>query len=254
MKVHERGLRPDESFSPPDPGQVGAAPSRVLRALVVVLGIAAWFGTQRLIGEKTLQSLDEATPAGIFLTQNDRLLTPLAPVHAFLLSHPAWADGLLIISSMIINVLAVFLLIHSILGPSIRPILGLILIFGLRQLFQLLCALPAPEGMIWRNPGVHGGLVTYDVENDLFFSGHTAIAVLGAIELGRLGNRWLVALGIAIAIFEVATVLVLRAHYTMDVYAGAITAVCMALIADRLAVPCDRALARLTTVPATNKG
>jgi hypothetical protein len=253
MKVHERGSWSDETSSTNN-GQVAAVPSRVVRAVVVVLGIAAWFGTQRLIGEKTLQSLDQATFAAIFLTQNDRLLTPLAPVHAFLLSNPRWADGLLITSSIIINVLAVFLLVYSILGPSIRPILGLILIFGLRQLLQLLCALPAPEGMIWRDPGVHGGLVTYDVENDLFFSGHTAIAVLGAIELGRLASRWLVALGIAIAIFEVATVLALRAHYTMDVYAGAITAVCMALIADRLAPPCDRALARLTTAPALNKG
>jgi membrane-associated phospholipid phosphatase len=254
MKVHERGFKSDETSSAIGPGQVQPVPSRGLRALIVVLGIAAWFGTQQLIGAKTLQSLDEASPAGIFLTQNDRLLTPLAPLHAFLLSNPPWADGLLIISSMIINVLAVFLLLHSIFGPSVRPILGLILIFGLRQLLQLLCALPAPEGMIWRNPGVHGGLVTYEVENDLFFSGHTAIAVLGAIELGRLGNRWLVALGIVIAVFEVLTVLVLRAHYTMDVYAGAITAVCMALIADRLAPPCDRALARLTAAPASNKG
>jgi len=32
------------------------------------------------------------------------------------------------------------------------------------------------------------------------------------------------AAGILIALFEISTVLVLRAHYTMDVFAGAVTA------------------------------
>ena len=78
---------------------------------------------------------------------------------------------------------------------------------------------------------------------DLFFSGHTAIAVFGAIEVGRLGRRWL-PLAAVIVVFEVDVVLVLWAHYTMDVYAGAITAVCMAFVAERLAPACDGLLLR----------
>ena len=61
-------------------------------------------------------------------------------------------------------------------------------LFGLRQMCQAVSALPLPEGMIWRSPGVPSLLVTYDVANDLFFSGHTAMAVYGAIELARWGG------------------------------------------------------------------
>jgi membrane-associated phospholipid phosphatase len=86
--------------------------------------------------------------------------------------------------------------------------------------------------------------VTYGVSNDLFFSGHTALAVFGAMELFRVGHAGLKVLAVGVALFEIATVLVLRAHYTMDVYAGAITALFIGLLADKLAAPCDRFLAR----------
>jgi membrane-associated phospholipid phosphatase len=98
--------------------------------------------------------------------------------------------------------------------------------------------------MIWRNPGFPSLLVTYGVANDLFFSGHTAIAVFGAIEVARLGRRWLGILAMTIALFEAATVLTLRAHYTMDVFTGAVTAVLVSILAGKIAPACDRLLAR----------
>jgi membrane-associated phospholipid phosphatase len=73
-------------------------------------------------------------------------------------------------------------------------------------------------------------LVTYGVANDFFFSGHTAIAVFGAIELARLRRTWLTGLAIFVAVVEIAAVVVLRAHYTMDVFTGALAAVCVAQI------------------------
>jgi len=45
---------------------------------------------------------------------------------------------------------------------------------------QATTALPAPPGMLWRDPGFPSLLVTYSVGNDFFFSGHTAFAVFGA--------------------------------------------------------------------------
>jgi hypothetical protein len=98
--------------------------------------------------------------------------------------------------------------------------------------------------MIWHYPGFPALLVTYGVSYDLFFSGHTAIAVFGAVELARLGGRWLAA-GLLIAVFEALTVLALRAHYTMDVFAAAVTALYAAGFAAAVAPACDRALARL---------
>jgi hypothetical protein len=148
------------------------------------------------------------------------------------------------VTSAIIDVLGLFLLGSAIFGPSFRPFLGLAIVFVLRQLCQGLCALPPPEGMIWRHPGFPSLLVTYGTATDLFFSGHTAIAVYGAVELARLGGPW-IALGIALAVIEATTVLVLRAHYTMDVFAAIVTGLWVAGVADVLAPVFDRVLAAL---------
>jgi membrane-associated phospholipid phosphatase len=82
--------------------------------------------------------------------------------------------------------------------------------------------------------------VTYSVAGDFFFSGHTAIAVFAATEIARLKKTWLTALAVLTALFEIVTVLVLRAHYTMDIFAGMITALWVASIIEHLSKPIDK--------------
>jgi hypothetical protein len=216
-----------------DASPAARRPSLVLRVAFVVIGLAAWFGTQALIGQRVFRE------DGI----GDLLHQWTAPLHDALLANPHSADSLLIASSAVIDLVGISLLGLTIFGSSVRPFLALLMLFAMRQICQALCSLTAPDEMIWRSPGVPSLLVTYGVSTDLFFSGHTGLAVLGAVELGRLGNRWLVMLGVAIAIFEATTVLVLRAHYTMDVFTGAVTALLVSDWAARLAPRCDRWLA-----------
>lgn len=208
---------------------------RGVHALVVVVALAIWFWTQSLIGQKKFPE------SGI----GDGIFDLTAPAHAYLLDHPAAANALLIGSSAVIDLLGVFILASSIFGPSIRPLVGLMMLFALRQICQALCSLPPPDGMIWHNPGFPTLLVTYGVSNDLFFSGHTALAVFGAIELCRFRNRALIVLAVFVAFFEVGTVLVLRAHYTMDVFTGALAAMFIGIVSYRIAPACDRFLDRL---------
>ena len=77
--------------------------------------------------------------------------------------------------------------------------------------------------------------MTYGVSNDFFFSGHTALAVLGAIEISNLAPWSLGLVVVLIALGEVLIVLVLRAHYTLDVIAGAFAAWFAADVAARIA-------------------
>ena len=223
-------------MSTPDPGASGGNSPWWARAILIALGLALWFWSQALIGSRAFP------PSGI----GDGLHVLTGPAHHYLFTHPAAADWLLIVSSACIDLLGIFLLGRSIFGPTIRPFLALMMVFVLRQACQLLCALPPPDGMIWRYPGFPSLLVTYGVGNDLFFSGHTAIAVTGAVELARLGRRWTGLLGCAVALFEVTAVLVLRAHYTMDVFTGAVTALAVSMAAAKFAPACDRALALLS--------
>ncbi len=214
---------------------------RVARVAIIGFGLLLWFWTQSLIGSKS--PVAESTGIG------DTVHDWTASWNAWLQDHASVNNALLIASSACIDALGLFLIGATIFGKSIRPFLGLMLIFSLRQINQGFTSLPIPPGQIWHETGVPTLLVTYGVSNDLFFSGHTALAVFGAMELARAGHAGLKLLAIAITLFEVVTVLVLRAHYTMDVYAGAITALFIGLIAEKLAAPCDRWLQRGTVTP-----
>jgi PAP2 superfamily C-terminal len=206
-----------------------------IRLVLVIVGLAIWHWTQRLIKNR---------PNGVGVI-GDGLHTLTARSFAFFSANPVWADRLLIASSLGIDGLGTFVLVQSIIGDSIRPFLGLLMLFGLRQICQALTALPPPEGMIWRSPGFPSLLVTYGVSNDLFFSGHTALAVFGAIELGRWGGPVWATVGAVLALFECGVVIMLRAHYTLDVFTGAVAAFAAAVAADWLAPGCDAALVRL---------
>ena len=228
----------ESDTSQADTPRTKASFARVLvRVAFVIVGLGAWFWTQSLIGNRELQ------PGTI----GDGVHELLAGANQYLHDHPRAANALLITSSAVIDLLGGFLLLYSVFGRTVRPFIGLLLLFAMRQICQWACALEPPPGMIWHDPGFPSLLVTYDVTSDFFFSGHTGLAVLGAVELSRVGGRKWLYVGLAIVLFEVTTVLVLRAHYTMDVFTGAVAARYASILALWVAPNCDRLLAKLTS-------
>jgi membrane-associated phospholipid phosphatase len=191
--------------------------------------LVVWFWTQSLIGRKP------ARKDGI----GDAVHELTARWHDYLARNDRAANAALIGSSMFIDVFGLSLIGTAILGRTFAPFLGILILFAMRQFCQGLCTLPPPPGVIWRNPGFPTLLVTYSVGNDFFFSGHTAIAVLGAIEAAHFAPVWLAVIAAAIALGEMLMVLVLRAHYTMDVVAGALAAFLAADVAGRLSPAVD---------------
>lgn len=200
------------------------------RAVVTGIVLAIWFWTQSLLGART------APAVGI----GDALHDLTAGINSFFAAHSGAANGLLITSSAIIDALGLFLLGSWLFGGSVRPFLGLVLLMAMRQVLQALCSLPVPPGMIWHDPGFPSLLVTYHVANDFFFSGHTAIAVFGAVEISRFRRKWLTSAAILVAFFEVTVVLVLRAHYTMDVFTGILAGLWVSRISERISPSLDR--------------
>jgi hypothetical protein len=211
----------------------------LLRLVLTAVVLALWFWTQSLIGARTPPA------AGL----GDALHNLTAGLNSYFSQSPAAANALLIVSSALIDGLGLFLLGRWLFGGSIRPFLGLFLLMSLRQLMQAICSLPPPPGMIWHYPGFPSLLVTYHVANDFFFSGHTAIAVFGAIELSRLHKNWLTVAAVLLAVFEIATVLILRAHYTMDVFTGIVAALWIARLVERVSPRLDQLLGVGSTKP-----
>ena len=232
-----RRLREEASTASARTGRLGGW-AVAFRLGVVGVGIGGWFWTQSLIARRPF-------PSGI----GDALHNLSAPLNGYLALHPTAANGLLIVSSGLVDLLALFVFAEWIFGWSVRPLLGLTLVLSLRQLMVALCALPAPDGMIWHYPGFPSLLVTYGVSNDFFFSAHLSITVYAATELARLRRPWLTRLAVVIVVFEAASVLVLRAHYTMDVFTAIVTALYCAHLAERLSPPLGRRWARYLAPP-----
>lgn len=187
-----------------------------LKIGVVVLSLIGWFKTQSMIAGRELKA--GAIGDGIHdLTEKLNAY--------FAVNHKA-ANILLIVTSALIDVFGLFLIAAAIFGPSLQPFIALLILFAMRQLCQAFCALPIPPRMIWRDPGFPSLLVTYGVSNDFFFSGHTAVAVLGSIFMVTLCPLWIGVIAVIVAVFEMTTVLILRAHYTMDVFSAVVAAFC----------------------------
>jgi len=218
------------------PENLGYRRGLLLRLIVSGMVLALWFWTQSLIGART------APASGI----GDALHNLTARLNAYFAQSTIAANALLIVSSALIDALGLFLLGRWLLGGSVRPFLGLFLLMTVRQLMQSICALPPPPNMIWHDPGFPSLLVTYHVANDFFFSGHTAIAVFGAVELSRLRWRWLTIATVLIVVFEIATVLILRAHYSMDVFAGILAALWIARLSERISPRLDQLISSST--------
>ncbi len=204
------------------------------RLVVTAVILALWYWSQSLIGARAIPA------SGI----HDTIHSLTAGWNSYFSQHARGADALLMVSSALIDALGLFLLGRWLFGESVRPFLGLALLMVLRQLMQGLCALPPPPNMIWHYPGFPSLLVTYHVANDFFFSGHTAIAVFGALELSRLRHKWLTVAAALVVLFEIATILILRAHYTMDVFAGAVAALWIASLSELISPRVDRLLGR----------
>ena len=199
------------------------------RVAVIVGALLLWYWTQALIGRKA------APTNGI----GDLVHELTARWHGYFLANPRAANTALIVSSLFIDIIGLSLIGCAIFGPTFAPFLAILIVFALRQICQGFSTLPPPPGIIWRDPGFPALLVTYSVGNDFFFSGHTALAVLGAIEAANYGPTWLALIAAIIALGEVLIVLVLRAHYTLDVVTGALAAFLAADIAGKLAPMVD---------------
>jgi hypothetical protein len=208
---------------------VDIPPGLGLRAGIVAASLAAWFASQRLLSLRP-------PAAG---TRRDPVLDATARLHGWFAARPRAADAALIASSAGIDLLGLGLLGAALLGPTFRPFLALAVVFAMRQASQALVSLPAPPGMIWRDPGFPSLLVTYRTSHDFFFSGHTAIAVLAALEAARSGPPALAVAVAAAAAAEAAAVIVLRAHWTMDVVAGALAAAAGEVLASAWAPGLD---------------
>ena len=81
-----------------------------IRAIIVAVGLGAWFWTQSLIGHRSF--------SGQCIGDGLHALT--APANQYLFDHPTAAKALLIVSSAFIDLFAIFLFGRTLFGPTDR--------------------------------------------------------------------------------------------------------------------------------------
>src|SRR5437764_1287717 len=86
----------------------------LLRLSVIAVSLFLWFWTQSLLGSRPV-------PAKI----GDALHDSAASLNSYFLSHAHAANALLIASSLVIDMLGIFMLASTIVGRSFTPFLGL---------------------------------------------------------------------------------------------------------------------------------
>ncbi len=219
----DRLLKKIEHFSP------------YLLTFLMLLGVGCYYTTEYLIGQKPVP----------VCAINDALQNWTLPINNFLTENPSIANIQLIVMNSIVDGLTVFLLLLTIITRNIRPALTLALFFILRQSLQFLVSLPIPPHTIWHYPGFPSLLQTYNIANDLYFSGHTGLSLIAALELERFKKPWLTALAFTIFGYEVISVISMQVHYTMDVFTAFITTFCITGISSQLARPINHYLSEI---------
>jgi len=91
-----------------------------------------------------------------------------------------------------------------------------------------------PEGYLWDYPGFPSLFVSYLKSNDFFYSGHVGLPVLQICEFYKIKKYNLIPLSAFIVVLEFFTMIVLRGHYTVDLFAGIIIAHYSFMISDQL--------------------
>lgn len=202
----------------------------IVNLLFVIIAIYLWFKAQKFIGKKNTPSFNNFF---------DYLHVWSAPINEWLNNNLKATNMLLIVTSFIIDVTALFLLGSAIFGSTLQPFLALVIIMTFRFICQLIFTLPTPRGIIWHYPGFPSLFVTYGVSNDFFFSGHTAVAMLGLLQIAHGAPLWFVMVCFILVIVQAGSMIVLRAHYTIDVFAAIFVAWVANLIAIQIAPSLD---------------
>ncbi len=161
------------------------------------------------------------------------------PINAYLNEHRQVSTFLLILTSIEVDVLTLFIFLYSIFSSSARLVIGLTILMLLRQLCEMIVLLPLPPGILWYDTHFPTLFVTYNIKNDFFFSGHTALVIYAATALGDLfkSKKYIGFLRWGLIIFQCTVILLLRAHYFMDVFTAFFTALVVYNFVHKIKLP-----------------
>ena len=195
------------------------------RMFVLLLALIVWHLTQTFLMSDIIAKqkiIDRSHDFVFFKTIND-----------FMKEHTEFTRYNFILTSLLIDINVVYICIKYLMGGNRRSIFIFFVGLILRQICQFTNRLPTPNDMIWFHPGIPSMLVTYYVQNDFFFSGHTYVAFCAGLEIISSKNFWAKFYGILFIVYEIMLIITTNSHYFMDVYGAVATYFMLSYFYDR---------------------
>ena len=186
----------------------------IFKILYIIAGYVFWITTQKILG------LDTISQNSVI----DRMHLLVTPINNFLRRNPNFMKYNFILSSLLIDLNVIYIMLkYLLIDDDTRTITLFFSGFILRQICQYINRLPVPKNLIWFNPGFPSIFVTYHVENDFFFSGHTLIAFITGFDIISNGDIISKIYGISFIVYELSVISFTFSHYFMDIYAAVAT-------------------------------
>lgn len=159
----------------------------------------------------------------------------------YILTHPELSDKIMIFSSLLVDLSVAYLGVVSLFSKGWRTGVAASIVILLRQICQFTIEFPIPDGIYFKDPGFPSVFVTYDVKTDFYFSGHTSLMVVCALDIIRRNrNVFLTLLLFSLCVFQMGVVLVFRFHYIPDVITALFAAFASTYLGGKIGAQLDR--------------
>jgi len=130
--------------------------------------------------------------------------------------------------------------LFSIMFETWRMVIALGTLYFVRGQLQGIYFMEFPEEYIFRYPGLLSLSVPYLKTNDFFFSGHVSLPVIVAVEFYKQKYFKLSYFCFFVSLYEGFMMIIVRGHYSIDIYAGFIIALYFSKVGDFIAPYVDR--------------
>ena len=172
---------------------------------------------------------------------DDKLFVATTPIYEYLKFNETILDFTLILGGVLEDIaITTGFVLFSLKFDTWRMIIALGSLYAVRGQLQQAYYMEFPEEYIFRFPGVYSLSVPYLKTNDFFFSGHVSLPVIVAVEFYKQKYIKLSCFCFFVSIYEGFMMIIVRGHYSIDIYAGFIIALYFSRISEYIAPFVDR--------------
>lgn len=146
----------------------------------------------------------------------DTVQESFKPANMYLSTHPIFRRVVVILSSLLIDIVFLYILIYfAIKAKTARIIYAVALFYGIRAICQNLFLFQFPSNWIFSDPGFFSLVVPYGKTSDFYFSGHSGFLMMSTIELIHMKQIWVAFINFVSMLYTGWMLTATQAHYSI---------------------------------------